>query len=140
MTNFKKIDHLGIAVADLQSAVQKYEVLLQTKPTHFEEVVEQKVKTAFFELGESHIELLEATSEESPIAKYLAKNPKGGIHHICIEVEDIEQALKDYQVAGIRLIDQKPRLGAHDKLVAFVHPADTNGVLIELSQSQKQKH
>jgi methylmalonyl-CoA/ethylmalonyl-CoA epimerase len=137
MTNFKKIDHLGIAVANLQSAVQKYEVLLQTKPSHFEEVVEQKVKTAFFELGESHIELLEATSEESPIAKYLSKNPKGGIHHICIEVEDIEQALKDYQTAGIRLIDQQPRLGAHDKLVAFVHPADTNGVLIELSQSRK---
>ncbi len=137
MQNLKKIDHLGIAVADLNSTVQKYEILLQRKVEHFEEVEDQKVKTAFFELGESHIELLQATSPESPIAKYLEKNPKGGIHHICIEVEDIVKALSDYEKAGIRLIDQKPRMGANQKLVAFVHPADTNGVLLELSQNLK---
>jgi methylmalonyl-CoA epimerase len=137
MQNFRKIDHLGIAVSDLNTAVQKYEILLQKQVTHFEEVAEQKVKTAFFELGESHIELLAATDPSSPIAKYLEKNPKGGIHHICIEVEDIEKALADYAAAGIKLIDQKPRLGANQKRVAFVHPADTNGVLLELSQSIK---
>ena len=135
MTHFKKIDHLGIAVPNLQEAIESYQDLLGAAMTHQEEVEDQKVMTAFFEVGESHVELLGATDESSPIAKFLQKRPRGGLHHICVEVEDIEATLEMYRQKGVRLIDEKPRLGAHNKKIAFVHPASTHGVLLELSQS-----
>jgi len=129
----KKIDHIGIAVEDLKQATKIYEILTGKKPDHVEEVPSEKVKAAFFSVGESHLELLEATSEESPIAKFISKRGKGGIHHICIEVDDIKKKLAELKKNGIQLIDEKPKQGAHGKLVAFVHPNSTGGVLIELS-------
>lgn len=128
------IDHIGVAVESLEKMVPLYSVLLGHDPEHFEEVVEQKVKTAFFSVGDPNIELLEATSPESPIAKYIEKNGRGGIHHICFKVDDVAAKLAELKSNGFVLIDEKPRLGAHGKLVAFVHPKSTGGVLIELSQ------
>ncbi|MEE2643576.1 MAG: methylmalonyl-CoA epimerase [Myxococcota bacterium] len=130
-----KIDHLGIAVPSLEAAKKVYETLTGAESSHEEEVADQKVRVAFFDVGESRLELLEATDESSPIARYLKRNPRGGLHHICVQVEDIEAALASYRAAGIRLIDETPRPGAHGCLVAFIHPASTGGVLLELSQA-----
>ena len=129
------IDHLGIAVGSLSESIKAYEALLGGKVDHLEDVPDQKVKTAFFQVGESAFELLEATDPSSPIARFLERNPRGGLHHVCVAVDDIEAVLKRYKEAGLRLIDQKPRRGAHNKWVAFIHPATTGGVLLELSQS-----
>jgi methylmalonyl-CoA epimerase len=132
--SFKKIDHIGIAVENLDEAVKTYTALLGKKPEHYEEVLEQKAKTAFFGVGETNLELLQSTSPDGPIGKFIEKNGRGGIHHICLQVEDIEKTLEEYKKAGVQLIDQKPRVGAHGKLIAFVHPKSTGGVLLELSQ------
>lgn len=129
------IDHLGIAVQSLSESIKAYEILLGGKVDHLEEVEEQKVRTAFFQVGESAFELLEATDPKSPIARFLEKNTRGGLHHVCVGVDDIEAVLEAYKQAGLRLIDQVPRRGAHNKWVAFIHPATTGGVLLELSQS-----
>lgn len=134
---FKKIDHIGIAVQDLKQATKIYEILTGKKPDHLEDVPSEKIKTAFFSVGESHLELLEATSEESPIAKFISKRGRGGIHHICLEVDDLEKKLAVLKKNGIRLIDESPKKGAHGRLIAFVHPNSTGGVLIELSQESK---
>ncbi|HEX5037999.1 MAG TPA: methylmalonyl-CoA epimerase [bacterium] len=132
---FKKIDHIGIAVPNLEDAVKTYTALLGKAPEHFEEVAEQKAKTAFFGVGETNLELLQSTSPDGPIGKYIEKNGgRGGLHHICIQVDDIDAALKAYQAAGVQLIDEKPRIGAHGKKIAFVHPKSTGGLLLELSQ------
>ncbi len=133
----KKIDHIGIAVESLEKAIPVYAALTGHAPEHFEEVTDQKVKAAFFSVGESNIELLEATSPESPIAKFIEKNGRGGIHHLCVAVDDIIAKMAELKAAGVVLIDEKPRVGAHNKWVAFVHPKSTGGVLIELSQDQK---
>ena len=131
---FKKIDHIGIAVPSLADAIPMYEELLGIPVEHTEEVADQRVNTAFFSVGESHFELLEPTAEDSPIAKYLAKR-RGGMHHMCVEVEDIDAVLAEYKRKGIRLIDEEARAGAHGKRVAFIHPAATGGVLLELSEA-----
>jgi len=128
------IDHLGIAVPSLSEAMITYETLLGGRVNHTEEVPDQRVRTAFFQVGESAFELLEATDEQSPIARFLQRYPRGGLHHVCIAVDDIEAVLARYRQAGIRLIDSQPRRGAHHKWVAFVHPVATGGVLLELSQ------
>ncbi len=128
-----KIDHIGIAVPHLKEAVRLYSSLLGIEPDHEEEIQEQKVRTAFYEIGESHFELLEPTHPESPIAKFLEKRGPG-IHHICIQVQGIEKRLEELKAQGIQLIDEKPRKGAHGKKVAFVHPKSTGGVLLELSE------
>lgn len=133
----KKIDHLGIAVESLEVGIAKYKVLLGKEPDHLEEVIEQKVKTAFFDVSGTNIELLEATDETSPIAKFIARNKRGGLHHICYEVEDIIVAIRELKSNGVQMIDDEPRVGAHNKLVAFIHPKSMDGVLIELSQSKK---
>jgi methylmalonyl-CoA/ethylmalonyl-CoA epimerase len=132
--SFEKVDHIGIAVPELEEAISLYKGILGKDPEHIEEVPEQKVKAAFFGVGPTHLELLGATSPESPITKFLEKNTKGGLHHICIEVSDIEGHLATMKAAGVTLIDQEPRIGAHGKKVAFVHPKSTGGVLIELSE------
>jgi len=124
------IDHLGIAVKNLDESVEYYEKALGLHCHGREEVVSQKVKTAFFEAGAVHIELLEPTSEDSPIAKFLEKNGEG-IHHIAFAVDDIEGQLKKASDAGVRLIHEVPFEGAADKLVAFLHPKSTHGVLTE---------
>lgn len=125
-----KIDHLGIAVRDLDESIEYYEKSLGLSCHGREEVDSQKVKTAFFEVGEVHLELLEPTSEDSPIAKFLEKNGEG-IHHIAFHTDDIEGQLKQASGSGVRLIHEAPLEGAADKLVAFLHPKSTHGVLTE---------
>lgn len=136
---FKKVDHVAIAVPDLDEAVALYQSLLGKAPEHIEEVEEQKVKAAFFGVGESNLELLWPTSPDSPISSFLEqKKGRGGLHHICIEVEDLEGHLKELKSSGVKLIDETPKIGAHGKRIAFVHPKATNGVLIELSETIKK--
>jgi len=132
----KVIDHIGVAVPNIEEALKFYRDGLQLTLTHVEEVTSQKVKTAFLPLGETNIELLEPTAEDSPITKALASRGPG-VHHLCFAVKDIKEALTQLKEKGVRLIDQEPRPGAHNKLVAFIHPKSTGGVLIELSQSQE---
>ena len=127
-----KIDHLGIAVRSLDEAVPYYEKALGLKCEGREEVASQKVRTAFFHVGEVHLELLEPTDRESPIAKFLEKNPAGGIHHIAFGTDDVTGQLKQASTAGVKLIHEKPFDGAGGKLVAFLHPKSTYGVLTEL--------
>lgn len=126
----QKIDHLGIAVKNLDEAVAYYERTLGIKCEHREEVMSQKVITAFFNVGESHLELLEPTSPESPIAKFLEKFGEG-IHHVAFGTNDIEGQLKKAADSGCQLIHQKPFEGAGNKWVAFLHPKSTHGVLTE---------
>ncbi len=126
-----KIDHLGIAVRSLDEAIPYYENALGLKCEHREEVASQKVRTAFFSAGETHIELLEPTSPESPIAKFLEKNPAGGVHHIAFATTDIGGQLAQASGAGVKLIHEVPFEGAAGKLVAFLHPKFTYGVLTE---------
>jgi len=126
------IDHLGIAVQSLDESIPFYEKTLGLKCEHREEVASQKVRTAFFHCGEVHIELLEPTSPESPIAKFLEKNPAGGIHHIAFATNDIEGQLNQAKEAGTKLIHEVPFEGAAGKMVAFLHPKSTFGVLMEL--------
>lgn len=126
-----KIDHLGIAVQSLDETVKYYEEALGLKCEHREEVESQKVRVAFFNVGGTHIELLEPTSPESPIAKFLEKNPNGGIHHVAYATNDIMGQLATAKNAGVRLLNETPMPGAHGKQVAFLHPKSTFGVLTE---------
>ncbi len=130
----KRIDHIGIAVKSIDDAVPYYENALGFKCEGVEEVAEQKVKTAFFDVGGVHIELLEPTSEDSPIAKFLEKNPHGGVHHIAFNSDSIMDDLAKAENAGVGLINKEPKIGAHAKKIAFLHPKFTKGVLTELCQ------
>ena len=128
-----KIDHLGIAVANLEEAAKEYEAILGVKRGEIEEVVEQKVRVIMFEVGESRVELLEPTADDSPIAKFLEK--KGpGLHHVGYGVDDIHEALKKAKEAGARLLNEEPKKGAHGAMIAFVHPKSLSGVLTEFCQ------
>lgn len=129
----KKIDHIGIAVKNLEETARQYQEVFSMSPLKVEEVKEQKVKVVSFKVGESTIELLEATAEDSPIAKFIEKKGEG-VHHFAFSVENIEEVLKDMEGRGISLIDKVPRLGAHNKKIAFLHPKSTGGVLIELCE------
>jgi methylmalonyl-CoA/ethylmalonyl-CoA epimerase len=126
----QSIDHLGIAVRSLDEAVPIYESALGLRCLGREEVASQRVRTAFFDVGGVHLELLEATSPESPIAKFIAEKGEG-IHHIAFRTNDIEGQLKQAASNGLRLIHEKPFDGAAGKLVAFLHPKSTHGVLTE---------
>lgn len=128
----EKIDHIGVAVKNLDEATAFYKTM-GVDPYHFEEVESQKVRVAFIKIGESNIELLEPTSPESPIAKYLEKKGEG-IHHIAYRVDDVQAALDKLKADGMKLINEEPMDGAHGMKVAFVHPKSVNGVLTELSQ------
>jgi methylmalonyl-CoA epimerase len=130
-----KINHLGIATKGIEEALKFWEDALGLENVHTEIVEDQKVRVAMLPLGESRIELLEPTSDDSPISKFLEKRG-GGIHHIAVEVPDIEAALSKLKARGMRLIDEIPRTGAEGCLVAFVHPSAANGVLLELVQEQ----
>ena len=129
--NVSHIEHIGIAVASLETAIPYYETLLGTKCYATEDVADQKVKTAFFKVGQTKIELLESTDPEGPIGKFLEK--KGpGIHHIAFAVDDVNSALQQANDAGIQLIDKQSRKGAEGLNIGFLHPKSTLGVLTEL--------
>ena len=130
----KRINHIGIAVNSLDEAVPFYQHNLGMAFMGVEEVAEQKVNVAFLQIGESKIDLLEPTSAESPVARFLEKNGPG-IHHIAYEVEDIEVAISKLDMDGVRMIDRTPRSGAHGSRIAFVHPKSSGGVLTELCQT-----
>lgn len=130
-----KINHLGIATNDIQEALKFWQDALGLEHVHTETVEDQKVRVAMLPVGTTNIELLEPVSEDSPISKFLEKRG-GGIHHIAVEVEDIEKSLEKLKSEGMRLIDEKPRIGAEGCLIAFVHPKSTDGVLLELVQKQ----
>lgn len=132
--NTKKINHIGIAVKNLDAAIPFYRDALGMSFEGSEVVAEQKVKVAFLQVGESRIELLEPTADDSPVAKFLEKNGEG-IHHIAYEVEDVQAAINTMKEQGVRLIDETPRHGAHDSLIAFLHPKTSGGVLTELCQA-----
>ncbi|MCK4632247.1 MAG: methylmalonyl-CoA epimerase [candidate division Zixibacteria bacterium] len=137
--NRNAVSHVGIAVVDLDEAVLKYAGLLGSNKHVVTEVSDQKVKVAMFapdDSGATRIELLAATSPDSPIAKYLKKRGEG-LHHICIYVDDIDSRLAELKSAGVRLIDETPRIGAEGNRIAFVHPSGANGVLIELEERPK---
>jgi len=129
------IEHIGIAVKSLDEAIPFYEKMLGTPCYAVEEVKDQKVKTAFFKIGQTKIELLESTDTEGPIGKYIEKRGEG-IHHIAYAVKDLEQHLSDADEAGIRLIDQRPRKGAEGLHIAFLHPKSTFGVLTEFCEDK----
>lgn len=130
-----KLDHIGIAVRSIEAA-KVYEALGLTID-HVETVETQKVKTAFISVGEANLELLEPTSDDSTVAKFIEKRGEG-IHHICLRVDDIEKELANLQAKGFRLINPAPVPGAHGCRVAFLHPSAGSGVLIELSQKDEQ--
>ena len=129
----EKIEHLGIAVKDLKAANKVYESLFGYTHYKTETVESEGVKTSFFKCGENKIELLEATKEDSPIAKYIEKRGEG-IHHVAFAVNDIKAELKRLKKEGFIILNEEPKKGADNKLVAFIHPKSTNGVLIELCQ------
>lgn len=131
-----KINHLGIATKGIEDALKFWGDALGLENVHTEVVEDQKVRIAMLPLGESRIELLEPTSEDSPISKFLEKRG-GGIHHVAIEVEDIAESLAKLKSHGMRLIDETPRIGAEGCLVAFIHPSSSNGVLLELVQTKR---
>ena len=133
--NIKKIEHIGIAVKKLEDSIKYYEDILGLKCYAIEEVKDQNVKTAFFMVGQSKIELLESTIEDGTIAKFIEKKGEG-IHHIAFEVSDLEKSIEDIEHKGIQLIDKIPRKGAEELNIAFLHPKSTKGVLTELCEKK----
>lgn len=132
----KKVEHIGIAVKNLDAANALYEKLLGFPPYKTEEVASEKVKTSFFQSGPNKIELLEPTSLDSPIALFIQKRGEG-VHHIAFEVEDIHKEMSRLKEEGFVLINEQPKKGADNKLVCFIHPKSTQGVLVELCQEIK---
>lgn len=130
-----KVDHIGIAVKSIDEALKLYEDILGLKLVETEVVEEQKVKVAFLPVGDSEVELLESTTTDGPVAKFIEAKGEG-IQHIAFRVENIEQALADLKAKGVRLIDEKPRRGAGGAKIAFLHPKGTNGTLIELCERE----
>ncbi len=129
----RKIEHLGIAVHDIEKSNTLFEKLLGSPSYKIEEVESEGVKTSFFQIGDSKIELLEATKEDSPIAKFLAKKGEG-IHHIAFDVANIHEEVARLKEEGFHILNETPKKGADNKLVVFLHPKSTNGTLIELCQ------
>ncbi len=135
--NLKNIDHIGIAVSNLQESLTFWETTLGIELHGVEEVAGQKVRTAFLPVDDTEIELLEPTSPESSVAKFIEKRG-AGLHHIAIRVDDIETALAELKARGVQLIDEVPRKGAGGTRIAFVHPRATHGVLLELCERPKK--
>ena len=131
-----KIEHIGIAVKDLEASNELFKTLLGKEHYKIEEVASEYVKTSFFQTGESKVELLEASNPNSAIAKFIEKRGEG-IHHIAFEVEDIHAEMKRMESEGFRLLNKVPKRGADNKLVCFIHPKSANGVLVELCQTIK---
>jgi methylmalonyl-CoA/ethylmalonyl-CoA epimerase len=134
---FLRLEHLGIAIKDLDAANELYEKLLGVPHYKVEEVASEKVKTSFFQTGEAKIELLEASDPESAIAKFIEKKGEG-IHHVAFEVADIQAEMARLAAEGFQLLNAEPKHGADNKLVCFIHPKTANGVLVELCQTIKE--
>jgi methylmalonyl-CoA/ethylmalonyl-CoA epimerase len=134
--NITHIEHIGIAVKDIQESIKYYENILGLKCYAIEEVPEQKVKTAFFMVGQTKIELLESTDPEGPIGKFIDKKGEG-IHHLAFAAKGLEGALQEAEAKGIQLIDKTPRKGAEGLSIAFLHPKSTGGVLTELCEDKR---
>ncbi len=132
----RKIEHIGIAVKNLEEANKTYAALFGKESYKQEGVESEGVITSFFELGPNKIELLEGTNEDSPISRFIAKRGEG-IHHIAFDVEDIEAEVKRLQGEGFKLLNEQPKFGADNKLIAFLHPKSSHGVLVELCQERK---
>lgn len=132
----KRIEHIGIAVKDLEAANKIYTAVLGTEQYKTEIVRSEGVSTSFFKVGESKIELLAATNPDSPIAKFIEKRGEG-IHHMAFYVDDLEAEIERLKAEGFRLLNEQPKPGADNKLVAFMHPKDANGVLVELCQEKE---
>jgi len=130
----KRLDHIAVAVKDMQAALAIYEDALGLTCTHVEEIPEQKVKVAFLPTGDSEIELLEPTEADSGVARFLEKQGEG-MHHICLEVDDLEATLAELRARGMSLLSDRPQRGAHGR-IAFLHPKGTHGVLIELMERE----
>lgn len=130
----KKIDHIGIACRSLSDIKDFYQTIFELQPVFEEVVASQKVRVAGFRVGESNIEYLEPTEADSPIGKFLERRGEG-LHHLAVSVRNIEQVLETMKAKGLKLIDEKPRIGAEGKKIAFIHPKSSNGVLLELSES-----
>ncbi len=133
------IEHIGIAVNSIAEALPFYEKVLGLKCYNIEEVADQKVKTAFFMIGQTKIELLESTDPEGPVGKFIEKRGEG-IHHIAFAVDNIEERLREAEAAGVRLIDTAPRKGAEGLSIAFIHPKSTFGVLTELCEDKNSEN
>lgn len=129
------VDHIGIAVKSIDEALKFWEDTLGIKCHGVEEVADQKVKTAFLPIADTEVELLEGTSPESPVSKFIEAKGEG-IHHLAIRVDNLEAALEELKAKGVRLIDEKPRLGAGGAKIAFLHPKATGGILLELSERE----
>ncbi len=129
--NVKRIDHVGIAIADIDAARKLYEDVLGLKLTRQETVTEQGVNTHFYPIGDVKLELLESITPDGPIARFIEKRG-AGMQHLAVEVDDIESAISELKEKGIRMIDETPRNGVENSRIAFVHPKDTHGVLLEL--------
>lgn len=136
--DLKRIEHIGIAVKSIEAVRPYYENVLGLKCYAIEEVADQKVKTAFFKIGQTKIELLEPTSEDSSVAKFIEKRGEG-IHHIAYLTDDVAASLKEAEEKGIKLIDAAPRKGAEGLNIAFMHPKSTAGVLTELCENPNEK-
>ena len=133
----KHIEHIGIAVKNLEESIKFYESVLGLKCYSIEEVKDQKVRTAFFKIGQTKIELLESTEADGPIAKFIEKKGEG-IHHIAYAVNNLKEALKEAESKGIQLIDKESRKGAEGLNIVFIHPKSANGVLIELCEKKEK--
>ncbi len=131
------LDHIGIAVKSIEESKKIYE-MLGIEMTGVEEVADQKVKTAFFPLGDTEIELLESTSPDGPVGTFIATRGEG-VHHLALRVDNIDEALGELKAAGVRLVDEEPRYGAGGARIAFLHPKATGGVLIELSEREDSR-
>ena len=134
---YKRLTHIGIAVKDMKASSALFSKLFGMKESHAEEVADQKVNAGFFRIGEAGVELLEATSADSPIARFIEKRGEG-VHHLSFEVDDLEAEIARLKREGFEMIDEKPRLGADGFRVAFIHPKSTNGVLVEISERIKK--
>jgi len=132
-----KIDHLGIAVNSIESALKFYSEILGLKLEGEEVIADQKVKTAFLPIGDTEVELLESIASDGPVAKFIEKKGEG-LQHIAFKVEGLDSVLRELEKKGVRLIDSTPRIGAGNKRIAFLHPKDTFGVLVELSEDTKK--
>ncbi len=136
---FDRIDHIGVAVEDLDKAIELYETTFGMKLVHRETVESQGVEAVLFDVGENHVELLRPLGPDTPVGKFLAK--KGpGLHHVAYQVSDIDKALADLNEEGVRMIDEIPRTGIRNSRVAFMHPAATAGVLTEIVEPAKGSH
>lgn len=135
--NFEGLDHIGIAVKDLEKSNALFTTLLGVKPYKSEAVDSENVTTSFFDANNMKVELLQATADDSAIAKFIEKRGEG-LHHIAFEVNNIRERMIQLEADGFRLLNKEPKIGADQKLICFVHPKDTNGVLIELCQTMKK--